>query len=123
MLYWAIATHCNKTPASIADPQFRRSVRMRLVRPLAPMLLASLAVALVTAAIPASGSAQGRLQVVSSIAPISSLVRNVGGNRIDLVQLIPDGVDSHTFEPRPSDLRAISRADLFVLNGLDLESP
>jgi ABC-type Zn uptake system ZnuABC Zn-binding protein ZnuA len=96
---------------------------MGLARPLVPILLASLAIALVSAAIPASGSAQGRLQVVSSIAPIADLVRNVGGNRIDLVQLVPDGIDSHTFEPRPSDLRAISQADLFVLNGLELEAP
>ncbi len=68
-------------------------------------------------------AAQGRLRVVSTVAPIANLVYNVGGNRIDLVQLIPDGVDSHTFEPRPSDARVIAEADLFVLNGLDLEAP
>lgn len=68
-------------------------------------------------------TAQGRLRVVSTVAPIANLVYNVGGNRIDLVQLIPDGIDSHTFEPRPSDVRWIAEADLFVLNGLDLETP
>src|SRR5262249_3599532 len=96
---------------------------MGLARPLVRILLGSLAIALVGVAVPVAGSAQGRLQVVSSIAPIADLVRNIGGNRIELVQLIPDGIDSHTFEPRPSDVRAISQADLFVLNGLDLEAP
>src|SRR5581483_8267155 len=71
---------------------------------------------------PATG-AQGRLKVVTTVAPIASLIRNVADGRIDLVQLIPDGTDSHTFEPRPADVRAITDADLFIVNGLSLETP
>jgi ABC-type Zn uptake system ZnuABC Zn-binding protein ZnuA len=86
-------------------------------------LLGALLLTLLTAVPPLSSAAQARLRVVSTVAPIADLARNVGGNRLDLVQLIPDGIDSHTFEPRPSDARAIAEADLFILNGLDLEAP
>jgi ABC-type Zn uptake system ZnuABC Zn-binding protein ZnuA len=96
---------------------------MRLPRSLTIPTLAGVILSLVMAGLPPAGAAQGRLKVVSSVAPIANLVRNVAGSRIDLVQLIPDGIDSHTFEPRPSDARAISEADLFILNGLDLEAP
>jgi ABC-type Zn uptake system ZnuABC Zn-binding protein ZnuA len=96
---------------------------MGLLRSLAFPSLAGLVLALLVAALPPSSAAQGRLKVVSSVAPIANLVHNIAGPRIDLAQLIPDGIDSHTFEPRPSDARAISEADLFILNGLDLEAP
>lgn len=64
-----------------------------------------------------------KLKVVATIAPIVDLVRQIAGARIDLVQLVPDGTDSHTFEPRPSDARALREADLIIFNGLNLEVP
>jgi len=96
---------------------------MRLPRAIAASLLSSFVISLVVGVLPGTSAAQTRLKVVSTVAPIANLVRNVGGNRIDLVQLIPDGIDSHTFEPRPSDSRAIAEADLIVLNGIGLETP
>ncbi|HZU06743.1 MAG TPA: metal ABC transporter substrate-binding protein [Chloroflexota bacterium] len=95
---------------------------MRGFRCLRRFVLVSLLLGLLGATFPPAGLAQARLKVVTSVAPIASLVRNIAGSRIDLVQLIPDGVDSHTFEPRPSDVRFIAEADLFVLNGLGLEA-
>ncbi len=71
---------------------------------------------------PVAGGAN-RLQVVSTVSPITNIVFNVGGEQIDLVGVIPEGVDSHTFEPRPSDAVRLSTADLIFLNGLDLEIP
>ncbi len=65
----------------------------------------------------------GRLNVVTTVAPISSIVRNVGGTRIDLRGVVPDGTNSHTFEPAPSDARILAAADLVVVNGLALELP
>jgi ABC-type Zn uptake system ZnuABC Zn-binding protein ZnuA len=64
-----------------------------------------------------------KLKVVTSVAPHADLIREIAGDRIDLVQLIPDGTDSHTFEPRPSDAAVLHSADLIVLNGLHLETP
>ena len=68
-------------------------------------------------------SDNGKLNVVTTVAPISSIVRNIGGTRINLRGLIPDGADSHTFEPAPSDARILSLADLIFINGLHLEEP
>jgi ABC-type Zn uptake system ZnuABC Zn-binding protein ZnuA len=65
----------------------------------------------------------GRLNVATTVAPISSIVRNVGGNRINLRGIVPDGVNSHTFEPAPSDAVILAAVDILVANGLDLEEP
>jgi ABC-type Zn uptake system ZnuABC Zn-binding protein ZnuA len=64
-----------------------------------------------------------KLNVVTTVAPLTNIVKSVGGTRIALRGLIPEGTDSHTFEPRPSDVSIIANADLIILNGLDLETP
>ena len=63
------------------------------------------------------------LQVVSTVSPITSLVENIGGDRIKLEGIVPEGANSHTFEPAPSVAAVLARADLFVANGLFLEEP
>ena len=64
-----------------------------------------------------------RLRVVTSVSPITSLAESVGGDRIALEGIVPEGADSHTFEPAPSAARAMAEADLIALNGLFLEEP
>jgi ABC-type Zn uptake system ZnuABC Zn-binding protein ZnuA len=64
-----------------------------------------------------------RFKVVTTVAPITSIVENVGGDNIDVAGIIPEGINSHTFEPIPSDSKLLSSADLIILNGLDLETP
>lgn len=84
--------------------------------------LVGLAVACVVAGGP-SVHAAGPVKVLTTVAPLADIVHQVGGPRIDLHGLIPEGVDSHTFEPGPSDIRFIAEADLIILNGLHLETP
>ncbi len=67
--------------------------------------------------------ANKKFKVVTTVAPITNIVQNIGGNRIDIHGLIPDGVDSHTFEPAPSDSKYMAEADLIIVNGLHLEDP
>ena len=64
-----------------------------------------------------------RLDVATTVAPISSIARNVGGTRIRLHGIVPDATNSHTFEPSPADARTLAAADLIVVNGLHLEEP
>jgi ABC-type Zn uptake system ZnuABC Zn-binding protein ZnuA len=64
-----------------------------------------------------------KLTVVTTVAPITSMVENVGGDRIYLTGIIPEGMNSHTFEPVPSDIKILTRAELLIVNGLDLELP
>jgi manganese/iron transport system substrate-binding protein len=63
------------------------------------------------------------LDVATTVAPISSIARNIGGTRIRLRGIIPDATNSHTFEPTPSDAQTLANADLIVVNGLHLEQP
>jgi manganese/iron transport system substrate-binding protein len=64
-----------------------------------------------------------KLRIVSTVAPITSIVENVVGDKADVAGIIPEGVNSHTFEPIPSDSKLLSSADLIIFNGLDLETP
>ena len=63
------------------------------------------------------------LQVVTTVSPITSIVENIGGTRIRLQGIVPEGVNSHTFEPAPSVATVLANADLVILNGLFLEEP
>lgn len=64
-----------------------------------------------------------KLNVVTTVAPITSVAENIGGTKINLTGVIPEGTNSHTFEPPPSLVGTIADADLIVINGLQLEEP
>lgn len=70
-----------------------------------------------------SVSPDGRLKVVATVSPLTNIVYNIGGDRIDLSGIVPEGVNSHTFEPAPSDAIKLAEADLIFINGLYLEQP
>lgn len=65
----------------------------------------------------------GQIRVVTTVSPITDLVQRVGGEGVLVTGLVPEGVNSHTFEPAPSDARMLAEADLFFANGLNLELP
>ena len=69
------------------------------------------------------GPRSGRLQVDTTVAPITSIVANVAGDKADVHGVIPEGSDSHTFEPKPSVAETFAKADVVIVNGLDLEDP
>ena len=64
-----------------------------------------------------------RLQVATTVAPITSIVANIAGDLADVAGIVPEGANSHTFEPRPSVAELLSEADLVIVNGLKLEDP
>ncbi len=72
-----------------------------------------------------AANSQERLKpvVVTSVSPITNMVRNIAGSHIQVTGIVPDGADSHTFDPVPSDAKTLQSADLIVVNGLDLELP
>ncbi len=65
----------------------------------------------------------GVLTVAATVSPITSLVENIGGPRIKLLGIVPEGTNSHTFQPAPSVAKLLADADLIVANGLFLEEP
>ena len=65
---------------------------------------------------------ENKLNVVTSVAPITNIVHNIGGDKINLVGLVPEGVNSHNFELKPSDTIKINDVNLVIIDGLNLES-
>lgn len=64
-----------------------------------------------------------KLTVITTVAPITNMVQNVGAPHVNIIGIVPDGIDSHTFEPIPADAKTLQSADLILVNGLDLELP
>ncbi len=83
------------------------------------IILFMLALALlVTGCGGAKQSASDKLQVVASFYPMAEFVRNVGGNKVEVFTLVPDGAEAHDWEPSPADLTRLGRAQVFVYNGI-----
>lgn len=89
-----------------------------------------LAIVLVFAAAACGGSGSsepmavdGRLSVVTTVSPITNIVQNVGGAHVAVTGIVPEGINSHTFEPAPSDAALLEGADVVFMNGLHLEQP
>ena len=66
----------------------------------------------------------GTLRIATTVAPITSIVANVAGDTdVSIVGIVPEGTNSHTFEPKPSDAATLESADVIFINGLVLEEP
>lgn len=81
----------------------------------------------VAACAPASNGAAGtgsagKIGVVASISILGDMVKNVGGDRINVQVLVPVGADPHTFDPTPADIKSLSQAQIIFVNGAGLES-
>lgn len=62
-----------------------------------------------------------RVTVVTTLFPYYDFVRQVAGDHVDLSLVIPAGMDSHSFEPTPKDIRLIQDADVLIANGGSME--
>jgi ABC-type Zn uptake system ZnuABC Zn-binding protein ZnuA len=60
-------------------------------------------------------------KVVATTTLVGDVVRQVGGNAIDLTVLLPVGADPHGFDPTPRDVSTVADADVVFINGLGLE--
>jgi len=67
------------------------------------------------------GENSDRLKVVATTSIVGDVVSNVGGESIDLVVLLPLGVDPHGYDPTPKNIVKISEADVVFANGAGLE--
>jgi zinc/manganese transport system substrate-binding protein len=74
--------------------------------------------ALIATALPARAEP---LKVVASFSILGDLVRNVGGNAVDVTTLVGPDSDAHVYSPTPADAKKIADAKLIVINGLGFE--
>ena len=68
-----------------------------------------------------AGSGGQRVFVVTSTTVLADLIRQVGGERVEVRALVPSGADPNTFQPAPRDVVVVSRAAIAFLNGLGLD--
>ena len=68
-----------------------------------------------------SSNASSRIMVAATIAPLGEFVRAVGGEKVEVTVVVPPGAEPHTFEPTPSLMMNVAKADLYVMNGAGLE--
>ena len=67
-----------------------------------------------------SGSGSGRT-VVATTTQVADLVREVGGGQISVDGMLRPGGDPHEYEPRPSDVAAVARADVVFRSGGEVD--
>ncbi len=72
-------------------------------------------------ALPAATAFAEPLRVVASVPDLASLLRELGGDEVEVTRIIQGPQDPHSIEPRPSFIRSLHDADLFVVTGMDLE--
>jgi len=79
--------------------------------------------ALAEVAVPVAPSARGQttLTATATLGIFADFGRQVGGDRVDVIQLLGDGVDPHDYQMVPNDLANINRSQLLLYNGFDLE--
>lgn len=65
--------------------------------------------------------AEKKIQVIASFTILADLVKNVGGDRVAVTTLVGPNGDVHVYEPTTADAKALSTADLVVVNGLGME--
>jgi zinc/manganese transport system substrate-binding protein len=65
--------------------------------------------------------AEKKVKVIASFSILGDMSKNVGGNRVEVAALVGPNGDAHVFEPTPADARAVSAADLVIVNGMGLE--
>jgi zinc transport system substrate-binding protein len=64
---------------------------------------------------------EDKLPVVVSFHAMGELARAIGGDKVDVRTIIPDGEEPHDFQPKATDLAALGTAKIFIMNGLGLE--
>lgn len=63
-----------------------------------------------------------KIKVYTSIYPMFDFAAKIGGDKIELKNLVPAGVEPHDWEPSPKDIAGIESADLFIYNGAGMET-
>lgn len=61
------------------------------------------------------------LKVYTTIFPLQDFVSKIGGEHVEVNNIVPVGADAHTFEPSPRTMVDITSADLYIYNGLGIE--
>ncbi|MEX0656073.1 MAG: zinc ABC transporter substrate-binding protein [Nitrosopumilaceae archaeon] len=70
----------------------------------------------------ASENKNQKIVAITSFYPIYEFTKNVGGNKVEVTQIIPFGIEPHDWEPTVKDLQSMHQADLIIINGIGFEN-
>jgi len=72
---------------------------------------------------PASKTNQSKIRVMVTIPPQAEFVKKVGGERVQVTVMVPPGYNPHTYEPKPSQLKEVEKAEIYFAlgSGIDFE--
>jgi zinc transport system substrate-binding protein len=70
----------------------------------------------------ATASSNGStISVVTTLYPLEYFAGRIGGKRVTVVNLVAPGVEAHSFDPAPADIRRLDAADVVLYNGYGFE--
>jgi len=70
---------------------------------------------------PDSTLVEGKVNVVTSFYPLYDFAKNIGGEHVNVINMIPAGIEPHDWTPKSRDIDNASKAQLFLYNGAGLE--
>ncbi len=88
---------------------------------IAALLMAAIAIAAAACGSRLSSDGDDKVKVSVSFNALKEFAAAVGGDKVAISVIIPDGTEPHSFEPKAQDLSAIKEADIFVMSGLGME--
>ncbi len=107
----------------MTPPRFAHTSAVSLIASVALVLSACSDSSSPESDLSSGGADGGPLNIVTTVAPITSITASIAGDRGTITGLVPEGTNSHTFDPPPSAAAVLSEADVVFINGLKLEEP
>ena len=89
---------------------------------LAPIAAAIILALLAASCVPET-EVQDKIAVVVTVLPQAEFVENIGGEKVNITVMVPPGASPHMYEPTPSQMTAVARADMYIKvgSGIDFE--
>lgn len=64
---------------------------------------------------------ENKIVIYTSFYPMYDFAKKIGGNKIELINMLPSGQETHDWEPKPSDIVGLENADMFIYSGVGME--
>jgi zinc/manganese transport system substrate-binding protein len=71
--------------------------------------------------VPSGANAADKLKATASFSVLGDMVKQVGGDRVDVITFVGPNGDAHVYEPTPGDIKALAASKILFMNGLGLE--
>lgn len=97
-------------------------MKTKLIRAAALFLCAAMLFSLAACSSGKTDTAGGKLRVVCTLFVPYDFVREIAGDKVDLTLLLPPGMESHSYDPTPVDMKAVGNADLLIRVGENMET-